>query len=1610
MKDILSLISYYSSQGVEESMIPKLPNEKDKLVKRIFRSYPLLGDYALSKSEYEYLYIIAKKMVDTHIRQLQDKSPLTTYIIDRHEIMTLVVVDLAKHWNRDAEQSFSKYVALSFGYNNDSARTKIWSFIKESIIFALDRNKKLFIRQKGDRRFHDTIMAHSFGPNYSWYPVFDLLFYFYKFNLGYYFDINDPLFETLVNALRKRFSDEADDDKELLIASQHYRLRLGVRRLVQHCPKYSVVLFKDIVQRIHSLINGTKEASERYIISLVDSWYLNKIREESIKTDNKKYNGEIVFNYKYLTVRYYQSAGDILLNIPAIRVNNTEDMDAYAIVYVGEKQYKHGLKVFGNELGRTIKHTSISIDLDALNGKNIDIRIVIFYGDEMLYDSENKLLRSVIFFSEGREVFGNNLERGNYTLVCPHSTKLEGENFVLDDANANISSILLRKGFEIRCNGNILAIDSKDVHDVRIVEPDYLQDARFDCLGKSYKIINPDKFLSVYFPSKEELKHYSVFINENKSDLIDFYDENAGNRAVIQFISEDTSKYEITICKDDSHIVFSGCYYVLNLNYRFNQAYYTNANSNSDNKLSMFIDGNEYAIVFGEEQQKVALKHNDGEIVVKIPYLKYTFGDIQAQNSKYIWFNNLTNNSALSFSNSTGKDFRVVIGDNEYQSPDVIPLNKYKTKESLMDSTVKIYLLLESDEYCIGEIVYTPFFTEDPIIKYSDNVLSCLWNPFYIGGKDDINLTIHMQDIDLSLPLQLDNETYSDFNVEHFEEGEYEYDIISKLSSEPIVSSRLFIGSEKYSRFYNRTLCLQYITDSNSDVADSHEIKPVYIEDIKFVVSEYVPSEEGIYDIYSGRMYWINNAGLKVYFSDNYDEEKRIYNVNPVKIIYLNDRYSRIVTQDDDGLYYHFFTVNDVETNQITDRIPSNNNTSFSDVLFFVNEAETAYKEEDLDSDEYTELSADEYQFENTEENDMDIVGASKDGKHRRLRVRNFKPMFSHWEYVEQTRVIDAGVSERIIVNAGPGTGKTWSLIEKIIYLVNNLQVDPETIQVLCFSRAAVEEIKERMKQAIFSGRADIKTNYVDIRTFDSFATQLLYWIKDSDYKILKKNYPIESLNYDERIELLTEKLKLEPNVISQCSHLIVDEVQDLVLSRAELVLQMIHSIPKDSGVTLLGDCCQAIYGYQVEDNGLNTEDFYQQIYDDKDFKRFSYSQNHRQTEWWDGICKMYRSSIMNSLISECNASLQKVKEQIPEYDKFLISDFSEDSLKRIQDKGTVAILTRSNAQALTIANIFKKKNIEFIIRRKRNEGKLNKWIAYLFNSELRKTFDKSSLFEAVNLIVGKMNEDDFNDIWDDLNTKRRNTTGSLGSREILLSICNHAVSKGFYLDEETCNTVISTIHRSKGREYENVIVDSDLVTQSKDELEEHRVTYVALSRAKDSVYSVKLPEVYFRTLENRRCYSWKQYSEKKTLSFIEIGFDRDFDEYSFCESKDCQEYIRQSDKKLIGKKAYLKKRNDFAVNRGYNLFIEGSNKVIATTGPAFIDDLEDAIRQLKNLSPGARVYDSLFPSRLVDIYVSDIATSIGMVRGNEFGVIEYGDRICWNTLIVEGYARADYI
>lgn len=67
-------------------------------------------------------------------------------------------------------------------------------------------------------------------------------------------------------------------------------------------------------------------------------------------------------------------------------------------------------------------------------------------------------------------------------------------------------------------------------------------------------------------------------------------------------------------------------------------------------------------------------------------------------------------------------------------------------------------------------------------------------------------------------------------------------------------------------------------------------------------------------------------------------------------------------------------------------------------------------------------------------------------------------------ELSEEQRNI-ASVDARIVrLVAGPGTGKTRVMTRRIAYLIEEVGVDPSSILALTFSRAAAQELRERLE------------------------------------------------------------------------------------------------------------------------------------------------------------------------------------------------------------------------------------------------------------------------------------------------------------------------------------------------------------------------------------------------------------------------------------------------------------------------------------------------------------------------------------------------------------------
>ncbi len=207
-----------------------------------------------------------------------------------------------------------------------------------------------------------------------------------------------------------------------------------------------------------------------------------------------------------------------------------------------------------------------------------------------------------------------------------------------------------------------------------------------------------------------------------------------------------------------------------------------------------------------------------------------------------------------------------------------------------------------------------------------------------------------------------------------------------------------------------------------------------------------------------------------------------------------------------------------------------------------------------------------------------------------------------------------------VAVIAGPGTGKTSTLVQRIVHLVKDCQVNPSTITAVTFTNQAAAEMRRRVAEAL--GDAAI-TEAMTIGTFHAICLSLTrdgrpLFGQDRAMELVKdilaqhglKQPPLEALRrisaiksgqqqptqeddsllyqaYLARCEalevrdlddLLLDALALPDPPDSRFAHLLVDEFQDVNPIQRKLVQKWSQG---GSSLFVIGDPDQSIYGFR---------------------------------------------------------------------------------------------------------------------------------------------------------------------------------------------------------------------------------------------------------------------------------------------------------------------------------------------------------------------------------------------------------------------------------------------
>ncbi|MFF9619980.1 UvrD-helicase domain-containing protein [Streptomyces griseosporeus] len=451
----------------------------------------------------------------------------------------------------------------------------------------------------------------------------------------------------------------------------------------------------------------------------------------------------------------------------------------------------------------------------------------------------------------------------------------------------------------------------------------------------------------------------------------------------------------------------------------------------------------------------------------------------------------------------------------------------------------------------------------------------------------------------------------------------------------------------------------------------------------------------------------------------------------------------------------------------------------------------------------------------------------------------------------EQQAVVEQPWDARVLVTAGAGAGKTHTLVRRLDALCGHEDPDEaleaSEILVLTFSRAAARELRERI------ARHGERARRVRAQTFDAWA-----------YGVLLQAYPNRAwsgVSFEERIRAATEAVEkgaLEAGDSVPPAHVVIDEVQDLLGDRRELVEALLDRYQDSCGFTVVGDAAQSVYGFQIEDleaRDAETGRFFEWLrysFPD-DLVELRLTQNFRAVTPEARLALAYGPRLQQIRDADeaatIYAELRDLLLDPANAHGDLTDAYALEGLRRLQD--TCAILTRDNRQASVVSRLLHENGVEHRLRRPLEEHPVPYWVAEL----LRRTEATGLTEDRFRSLLAEIplgHEPNTTALW----TVLRRATRSPSRTALDLDGLRRLVGDGRFPDEaadpETAKIVVSTVHRAKGLEFDRVIVltpptVAELRKQHKDELDmpsEARALYVAMTRARQDLYYMNAPEL----------------------------------------------------------------------------------------------------------------------------------------------------------------------
>lgn len=419
--------------------------------------------------------------------------------------------------------------------------------------------------------------------------------------------------------------------------------------------------------------------------------------------------------------------------------------------------------------------------------------------------------------------------------------------------------------------------------------------------------------------------------------------------------------------------------------------------------------------------------------------------------------------------------------------------------------------------------------------------------------------------------------------------------------------------------------------------------------------------------------------------------------------------------------------------------------------------------------------------------------------------------------------------SDKILVAAGPGSGKTKLLVHKVASLLLIEEVKPEQFLMLTFSRPAAQVFKSRLLDLV--GAIALG---VDIHTFHGFSFQLLGRLGNLDRSETIINQATAAINDGSpAIDKILAKTVI-----------VVDEYQDVSQDEYNFLMAIANKIEK-LRMIVVGDDDQNIYEFR----GSSVK-YMRQFKEVEEASLFFLTVNYRSSPNIVALSNRYLTTVMQ------NVERIKSKELLKAYkttnglvecsfypqSESLYQPLVEDIITKSENETLVgkstAVLVFSNEEAFMLFALLKDKGLPVRLLAGQDEFQLRQLLELRsFETLINHAADKND---------GKIEEDAWLKAKEDIQVRYKGAS-NLGLAIRIITAFERDNTEKFksiwrsYLAEirladffsPSKNLIlISTMHKAKGKEFDHVwlMVDKQYPIHFE---EKKRVLYVALTRAK---------------------------------------------------------------------------------------------------------------------------------------------------------------------------------